>query len=211
MKLTKYEHACFTVEKDNRTIVVDPGAFSANFIVPTNVVAIVVTHEHMDHLDTAHLQAIIDKNPNVLIISHEAVTSVLTEFTTKTVQPGETIRVEPFEFTFFGGEHALIHTSIPRIANIGVLIDGRIYYPGDSFIIPSVPVEILAVPTSAPWLKMGEVIDFLLAVHPHLAFSTHDALLSEHGIAVVDRLLGSAATTNNIEYKRLDSAHPIDI
>ena len=25
MKLTKYEHACFTVEKDGKLLVVDPG------------------------------------------------------------------------------------------------------------------------------------------------------------------------------------------
>lgn len=211
MKLTKYEHACFTVEKDNHTVVVDPGAFTTNFVVPTNVVAVIITHEHFDHFDKTHLQAIIDKNPTAVIVSHEGITAELTDFTTKTVHAGETIQIEPFEFTFFGGEHALIHTSVPRIANLGILIDGRIYYPGDSFVTPSVPVEVLAVPTSAPWLKISEAMDFLTAVHPRLAFSTHDALSSEQGMAISDRWLSGVATANSIDYRRLDSTHPLDI
>jgi L-ascorbate metabolism protein UlaG (beta-lactamase superfamily) len=51
MKLTKYEHACFTVEKDDQVLVVDPGSFSSDFIAPAGVVAIVVTHEHGDNFD----------------------------------------------------------------------------------------------------------------------------------------------------------------
>ncbi|HSW91613.1 MAG TPA: MBL fold metallo-hydrolase [Candidatus Saccharimonadales bacterium] len=211
MKLTKYGHACFTVEKDNHTVVVDPGVFSDDFIVPSNVVAVIITHEHPDHFDKSHLQEITTKNPDAVIVSHEGITAELTGFTTKTVHTGETIQIEPFEFMFFGGEHALIHTSVPQIANLGVLIDERIYYPGDSFVTPSVPVEILAIPTSAPWLKISEAMDFLAAIHPRLAFSTHDALSSEQGMAVSDRWLSSTAITNGIEYTRLDSAHPLDI
>lgn len=211
MKLTKYEHACFTVEKDNYTVVVDPGAFSTDFVTPTNVVAIIITHEHPDHFDKTQLQAIVDKNPNATIVSHSAITSQLPDFTTRTVNAGDTLRIEPFDFAFFGGDHALIHVSIPKIANIGVLIDGRIYNPGDSFVIPPVAVEILAVPTSAPWLKIGESMDFLAAVHPRLAFSTHDALASERGMAVNDRMLAGIAAASDIEYRRLDSSHPLDI
>ena len=53
MKLTKYEHACFTVEDTSgNVLVVDPGSFSKNFVVPNNVVGIVITHEHADHFNT---------------------------------------------------------------------------------------------------------------------------------------------------------------
>jgi hypothetical protein len=53
--------------------------------------------------------------------------------------------------------------------------------PGDSYTTPDVPVEILACPTSAPWLKIGDVMDFVAAVKPKQSFATHKALLSDLG------------------------------
>ena len=46
MKLTKYEHACFIVEKDGVSIVVDPGSLTTDFSTADHVAAIIVTHEH---------------------------------------------------------------------------------------------------------------------------------------------------------------------
>jgi hypothetical protein len=43
---------------------------------------------------------------------------------------------------------------------------------------------MLACPTSAPWLKIGDVMDFVAAVGPRKSFATHNALLSEHGHAL---------------------------
>jgi hypothetical protein len=43
---------------------------------------------------------------------------------------------------------------------------------------------MLACPTSAPWLKIGDVMDFVAAVGPRKSFATHNALLSDHGHAL---------------------------
>jgi L-ascorbate metabolism protein UlaG (beta-lactamase superfamily) len=203
MKLTKYEHACFTVEKDEQILVVDPGVFSTDFMPPENVVGIVITHEHADHYDHEMIAEIIDKNPDALIIGHKAITTKIEAFPIKSVSAGETMTVGPFELQFFGGQHALIHESIPRVANLGILIDELLYYPGDSFTLPEMPVDVLAIPASAPWLKIGEAIDFLTAIHPRLAFPTHDAILSSNGKQINDNLLGMVAKQNSIEYVRL--------
>lgn len=203
MKLTKYEHACFTVEKDNQILVVDPGAFSSDFLPPENVIGVVITHEHGDHYDHDMIAQIVDKNPDALILGHESVVSHIEVFETKAVAAGEIVTVGPFELEFFGGLHALIHESIPRVANLGVLINELLYYPGDSFNLPEKSVDTLAIPASAPWLKIGEAIDFLLAIKPRLAFPTHDAILSDSGKQISDTLLGNVAKQNNIEYVRL--------
>ena len=203
MKLTKYEHACFTVEKDEQILVVDPGVFSTDFMPPENVVGIVITHEHADHYDHEMIEKIIDKNPDALIVGHTSVAEKIEAFPTHAVSAGDTITVGPFELQFFGGEHALIHESIPRVANLGILIDELLYYPGDSFTLPEVPVDVLAIPASAPWLKIGEAIDFLVAVRPRLAFPTHDAILSSSGKQISDNLLGATAKQHTIEYVRL--------
>jgi L-ascorbate metabolism protein UlaG (beta-lactamase superfamily) len=209
VKLTKYQHACFTVENDGQLLVVDPGSLSGDFIAPAHVVAVVITHEHGDHFDREQLAAIIDKNPNAIIIAHPDVTAKIEAFQTRSVQPGDTITAGPFDLEFFGGQHALIHDSLPRIANLGVMVNDLLYYPGDSLVAPSGPVDTLALPAGAPWLKIGEAMDFLAEVRPRFAFPTHDAVLSEAGKGFADNLLGMAAKNNGVEYKRLET--PIEI
>lgn len=89
MKLTKYEHACFTVEKDGQLLVVDPGNFTTDFIAPEHVVAVVITHEHADHFDHEQIEAIIDKNPNAVVVGPVDITSKIEAFNTKAVAAGE--------------------------------------------------------------------------------------------------------------------------
>ena len=209
MKITKYEHSCFTAEKDGQILVVDPGGFTTDFITPENVIGIVITHEHGDHFDHEQIEAIIDKNPDAVIIAHESITSKIEVFETRSVSAGETITIGPFNLEFFGGHHALIHESMPGIANLGVMINELLYYPGDSFTLPQKSVDALAIPASAPWMKMSEAMDFLAAVKPRFAFPTHDAILSDVGKGLSDRLLGNIASENGIEYKRLET--PVEI
>lgn len=202
MQLTKYEHACFTVEKDDKLLVVDPGEWSSDFIAPAGVVAIVVTHNHGDHFDHEQLEAIINENPNAVIIGPETVTSEIEVFNTKTVDTGDTLDVGPFHLEFFGGKHAVIHPSLPVTANIGVMINDLLYYPGDSLTLPGRAVDTLALPVSAPWLKISETIDFLSQIRPRLTFPTHDAILSDIGKELVDGRLGDTAEKQGTTYQR---------
>lgn len=206
MKLTKYEHACFTVEKDGQLLVVDPGNFTTDFIAPEHVVAIVITHEHADHFDHEQIEAIVDKNPDAIIVAHPDITSKIEVFNTQAVTVGSTYSVGAFDLQFFGGQHASIHDSLSPIANLGVLINELLYYPGDSLFIPDVPIDTLALPVTAPWLKIGEVMDFVVAVRPRAAFPTHDAIASNLGKELVDRLVGAAASAHGIVYTRLDES-----
>lgn len=203
MNLTKYEHACFTVEQDGQILVVDPGNWSTDFTAPNSVTAVVITHNHADHFDTAHISAIIDKNPNVMIIADQAVLDQI-DSSTKAAIIGEPLTIGAFKLDFFGRRHATIHSSIPSISNIGVMINERVYYPGDSFAIPDKPVNVLALPVSAPWLKFSEVIDFLAAVKPQMIFPVHDAILSDTGKALADRLASEFAQQIGSRYERID-------
>ncbi len=50
-------------------------------------------------------------------------------------------------------------------------------------------VGTLAAPIGAPWLKIGEAMDFILAVRPRRAFYAHDMTLSVAGKSShIDRL-----------------------
>ena len=210
MKLTKFEHACFTVEKDGKMLIVDPGAWTTDLGSPENVVAIVITHNHQDHFDPNTLGALIAHNPDAIIYAPEDVTEQLgTALPNKTVAPGEIVEITPFSLEFFGGEHAIIHPDMPHPMNIGVLIDEKLYYPGDSFVTPKKPVEVLALPVTAPWLKIQEAFDFLTEIKPRLVFPTHDAIASEAGKQLPDRMVPIFAEKVGATYQRL--VEPIEI
>lgn len=210
MRLTKYEHACFTVEQDGKMLVVDPGAFTADLTNPENVVAIVITHEHTDHFDPTALGALIAHNPDAVIIGHENITRQLGDvLPTQAVHSGEMIKVGPFTLEFFSGEHAQIHSSIPIIPNLGVMVNDTLYYPGDSFISPDKPVKVLALPAAAPWMKISEAIDFISLTKPRFVFPTHDAILSDIGKNLVDQMIVPAVGEYGGTYQRL--TQPVEL
>lgn len=202
MQLTKYEHACCTLEKDNQLLVVDPGNFTTDFIAPEGVVAVVVTHQHADHFDQEQLAAIAAKNPAVVVVAHPSITEQLETIEKLPVLPGDQVELGPFSLHFFGGQHAVIHADLPPVANLGVLINDLLYYPGDSFVRPDVPVDTLALPVSAPWLSIAEVVDFVRDVAPRFAFPTHDAILSGAGKSLPDRMIPELAPA--VTYRRID-------
>ena len=51
MKLTKFTHACVRLEKDGRVLVIDPGHFSETEEALAGAEAVLITHEHADHMD----------------------------------------------------------------------------------------------------------------------------------------------------------------
>jgi len=209
MKLTKYQHACFTVEDDGKLLVVDPGTFSTDFLPPEHTVAVVITHEHADHFDHDQIAAIVDKNPDVVILAHESITSQIVTGAVQSVKEGDMVTVGPFNLELFGGKHAVIHPKTPIVANLGVMINELLYYPGDSFVLPGKAVDTLALPASAPWMKISEAMDYLSVIKPRLAFPTHDAILSDAGKSIADAWLAKAASDSNAEYNRLEG--PIEL
>lgn len=211
MKLTKYEHACFILEKDGKVVVVDPGAYTTDMPALESVVAIVVTHEHPDHFDPAALGALIAHNPDAVIYAHQAITRQLGDtLPNQAVSPGTVVEMAPFTLEFFGGEHAVIHSDLPVVANLAVMINDKVYYPGDSFTLPDRPVDTLALPTAAPWLKMSEAFDFLMAVKPRLAFPTHDAISSDAGKTLADRMTPMFADKVGTTYLRINDPIELD-
>lgn len=204
MQLTKYEHACFVVEKDGKAVVVDPGTLTTDFIMPDNVVAIVITHIHGDHLDENLVASILEANPGAVVIGPAEVTTALKNFETRTVHGGDNFTIDGVELEFYGDTHALQHPSLPPAQNVGVLIDERVYYPGDAFAVPEKSVDTLALPIGGGWLKISEPIDFMTTVAPRFVFPTHDAVLASSGQGFADDLIARFASNADIEYQRID-------
>jgi len=211
MKLTKYEHACMVIQKGNSLLVIDPGGYTTALTDLDGVVAIVITHEHADHWTAEQLTRILDSNKNVRIFGPAGVVAAAADFTVEAVAAGDEIVVEPFTLKFFGERHAVIHASIPLVDNVGVMVDGDFYYPGDSFTIPDVEVGTLAVPVGAPWLKIGEVIDFVEAVKPRKSLPVHEAPLSVIGKTMANARVAAATTRNGGEFFLLEFQESLEL
>ena len=211
MKLTKYEHSCLILTKGDATLVIDPGTFTTPLSDVDGVVAIVITHEHPDHWTPEQLTRLLDRNPNARILGPAGVAAAAAGFTVETVTGGDTVEVGPFTLAFFGEKHAVIHSSIPIVDNVGVLVNDRYYYGGDSYTQPDRSVEVLAAPCGAPWLTIGDAMDYVLAVAPRRAFAVHDAPLSEFGIGMHRARLRWATEQGGGEFVELEPGDVLTI
>ncbi|SDH77746.1 L-ascorbate metabolism protein UlaG, beta-lactamase superfamily [Sinosporangium album] len=204
MKLTKLGHACLRLSKEGKTLVVDPGAISGESALD-GADAVLITHEHFDHLDTALLSAAVAANPGLEVWTCQAVADQLAEtrVTPTVVRHGDTFTSAGFDVRVIGEWHAPIHPDVQIIQNVGFMIDEEVFYPGDAFTVPEVEVPTLMVPTSAPWLKLSEMVDYLRKVRPARAFSTHDGLLNDVGLALVDNWLRVESDRQSADMRRL--------
>ncbi|HEU4544501.1 MAG TPA: MBL fold metallo-hydrolase [Jiangellaceae bacterium] len=202
MRLTKYEHACVLVEDEGVHILIDPGVYSSGFEALTGLDAVLITHQHADHVDRDRLGPLLANNPEARVYADDATAAILREkgIEAAAATEGERISVG-VDVSVHGVNHALIHPDIPIIPNVGYLVSGRFFHPGDAFTIPDVPVDVLGLPTGAPWLKASEAVDYLRAVAPRVAVPIHEAGLVRPAMhyALFDQLALSGTSVRVVE------------
>src|SRR5207247_9651949 len=99
-----------------------------------------------------------------------------------TVTHGDTFPAAGFDVHVYGSEHAVLHQDIPIIANVGFMLDGEVFHPGDALTVPEDPVGTLLLPASARWLKLSEMMDYARTVAPIRGYRIHDRLFSDTGL-----------------------------
>jgi len=189
MQLTHFGHSCLLAtfrgdSSNDTTILFDPGMFSHGFEGITGLSAILITHQHPDHADTSRLPALLDANPRAALYADPQTASQLGG-SWQAVNAGDEFSIGHLTVRGTGGRHAVIHPEIPVIDNISYLIgDGshpaRLMHPGDALFTPGEPVDVLATPAAAPWMKISEAIDYLRAVAPAHAVPIHQGFVEPH-------------------------------
>ncbi|MFD5704070.1 MBL fold metallo-hydrolase [Streptomyces lasiicapitis] len=208
MKLTKKSHACVRLEKDGRLLVIDPGGFSEDDAA-AGADALLVTHEHPDHFDEDRLRAALEANPAAEIWTLASVADQISAAfpgRVHTVGHGDTFTAAGFDVQVHGELHAVIHPDLPRVTNVGYLVDGAVFHPGDAFTVPEQPVDTLMVPVMAPWNKIAEVIEYVREVKPRRAYDIHDALLTDLARPIYDGHIGRLGGTEHVRLTPGESA-----
>jgi L-ascorbate metabolism protein UlaG (beta-lactamase superfamily) len=192
MELIHFGHSCVLVETDSARLLIDPGTFAHGFETARELDAVLITHQHPDHLDTTRLIALLLENPRAALIVDEGSAPVAHDLglSATVLSPGEHTEIAGASVHVAGGRHAVIHDDVPVIANNGYVIDhGAFYHPGDSLVVPEQAIDVLGVPVAAPWLKISEAVGFLRAVGPRVVLPIHEAVLGEAGVELYGGLL----------------------
>jgi len=200
MQLTHFGHSCLLAQFDDTSLLFDPGNFSHGFEGITGLSAIVITHQHPDHVDVARLPALLDGNPDATLYADPQTAAQLGE-RCQPVQVGDELSVGSLTIRAVGGRHAVIHPEIPVIDNISYLVgDGdhpaRLMHPGDALFVPDEPVDVLAAPASAPWMRISEAIDYLRAVAPTRAVPIHQGIIAPDARGIYYGRLTEMTTTD---------------
>jgi L-ascorbate metabolism protein UlaG (beta-lactamase superfamily) len=204
VQLTKHGHACVVLSDGDHRLVIDPGAFTGDDAW-SGASALLVTHEHVDHFQADRTRAALEADPDLELWTNASVAAQLEGLGPRVhvVGAGDTFTAAGFEVSVHGEWHAVIHPEIPRIPNVGFLVEGSVFHPGDALTVPEAAVRTLLLPAHAPWSKTAELIDYLRAVRAQQAFAVHDGLLNDTGLAGVARLLGEGGPGQPTPYARL--------
>jgi L-ascorbate metabolism protein UlaG (beta-lactamase superfamily) len=213
MRLTKFGHSCLLVEEGGARVLLDPGSFSEGFEELDGLTAVCLTHQHGDHLDAGRVRRLLDRNPGVRVVSDEGSAQALSEAgaDVEVVHDGDELELGGLGLAVAGRDHAVVHPDVPVVPNVGYLVGGRLFHPGDAFTVPTRPVEVLAVPAGAPWLKLAEAVDYLRRVAPRVAFPVHEKVLSEGGITIHYRQLEQLGARGGTTFQVLDDGRPLDL
>lgn len=200
MQLTHFGHSCLLAEFGQTRLLFDPGTFSHGFEGITGLSAILIAHQHPDHIDVTRLPTLLEDNPAAELYADPQTAAQLGE-PWRAVHVGDELPLAELTVRAVGGCHAVIHPEIPVIENISYLVGdskhrARLMHPGDALFVPGEQVDVLATPAAAPWMKISEAVDYLRAVAPARAVPIHQAIVAPDARGIYYGRLTEMTTTD---------------
>lgn len=211
MKLTKLGHACVRLEKNGRALVIDPGALTPQDDALAGVEAVLVTHEHADHLDPDRLRAALAADPDLTVHTCPGAARRLAGLGERVhvVRDGETFTAAGFDVAVAGEHHQRTLPDAPPVDNVGFLVDDEVFHPGDAWTVVDAPTVLPAL--QAPWATVADLVAYLRRAAPRRAFPVHDGLLNEQGLAIFDGVLAAEARRLDADIRRLRPGQSVDL
>lgn len=182
MRISKFVHSCLLVEEGGTSVLFDPGKFSFldGGVKPErfqNLAAIVLTHEHPDHMDDESLQVIVAQNPGAPVIANSAIRDRLADKSIQVeVHESGSRTIGAITLRAIVATHANLLNAVPP-RNVAYTVNDRLLHPGDSFdeaLDVCRGIEILALPVMAPWNTELQVAAFAERIAPKVAIPIHD-------------------------------------
>jgi L-ascorbate metabolism protein UlaG (beta-lactamase superfamily) len=191
MRITHLGNAAVLVETDDARILIDPGNLSDAWHSLTDLDAVLVTHQHPDHIDPSNIGQLLSANPAAKVLVEPSILGQVADGSIPELPnatafpPDDQTVIGDVLITAVGGQHAIIHRDIPRIGNVGYVLRSAgqptLFHPGDAYDTVPQGVDVLAMPTYGPWAAMKETVDFVRAVGALEGFPIHGELLNERG------------------------------
>ncbi len=180
------------LEIDGVRLLTDPGNFTAERNVQNRINAVLITHEHQDHLHIESLKKVLESNPGMVIVANSAVGLILEKegIPYTKVGDGQSTDINGVAIEGFGKNHALVYPpDAGLVENTGYFVGGKFYFPGDNFHNPDKQVDVLALPVAGPWMKLADAVDFAKIIKARTAFGVHDGMIQPFFRGFVGNLL----------------------
>jgi len=218
MNIKKLKHCCLVIDVNvkvdgkskNRRILSDPGSYSIEEHDKVKRVDIVlITHEHKDHFHIESLKALVKRQPDVAVITNDTVGDMLAKegIEHHIMLDGNSVEVKGVKIEAYGKLHAMLHKSIPQSSNVGFFVEDKLFMPGDAYTDPKKSIDVLAIPTGGPWMKMSEAVDYGLGLKPRISFPVHDAMNS----AFMNEFIGKILGQSGIEFVNLENGGQLEV
>ena len=209
MKISKYIHSCILLEEGDEKLLIDPGLFSfvEEKVKPEDfagIGTILITHEHVDHFYPEALKIILKNNPKAEILANTNISSALEKegIGAMKFESGELERGK-FLIQAISAEHGIIPAAIPP--NSAFLINEEFLHPGDSLDsrLLELKVKTLALPISAPWLRLVDALAFAKALKPQELIPIHDGFVKDFFRERMYAMCENSLKESNISFQAL--------
>lgn len=188
MYITHLGHACVLLETDDADgtttrVLLDPGNFTGGLADIPSLDAVLITHDHVDHVDPQQIAIVRAANPSATMYGSSAAAAILRGCGVEPVELQNDIQFDIGHVHVDAArhQHEPIHPELPQPENYSYLLAGSVLHPGDCWAEVGQPVDTLLLPIGGPWLRLSDSVEYLRRVRPRVAIPIHQqGLVKEH-------------------------------